>query len=265
MGCRDETEEYVQVQSGYTISRSRSEQCCTAIGSTARHSMKEFERGQRCCYVDGMKWKFVAGLCLAVVFCGCQSTPKTVQGREGVTYTNTIHNLQVWAANDFQGADLRSKTLVVTPTRSDVPAQEKRSEAAQFDRLRRLLADQLFYELESKRIFQRVVSPNAGEPATAGNGAGDLRLETSIVEYYPGNAALRFTVGFSAGYPSITVYGVLRDASGEPVLRFETQREFEARPFEYGDEQILENNVKDLAKDLSDYLDRVIQGKPLKK
>jgi hypothetical protein len=62
----------------------------------------------------------------------------------------------------------------------------------------------------------------------------------------------------------VTVHGILRDKAGEPVFRFETQREFEPRLFEYGDEQILENNVKDLAKDVADYLDRIVTGKPLK-
>lgn len=204
-------------------------------------------------------WAITCAL-LATILCGCQSTPKTSVGRDGLTYTNTIHNLRVWAANDFNPGQLQTKTLSVSPAASEVPEQKKQDEIEQFERLKRALTDQFFYALDTKRVFEKVVSPNA-----SGSGENaDAKLETSIVEYYPGNAALRFTVGFSAGYPSITVHGILRDKAGEPILRFETQREFEARPFEYGDEQILENNVKDLALDFADYLDRLVKGKPLR-
>lgn len=198
-------------------------------------------------------------LCVAIVFWGCQSAPKTTVGRDGATYTNTIHNFRVWSADGFAPAELRGSTLALAPTTSDVVEQKKPEEVEQFERLRRALADQIYYALESKKIFARILSPTSTDPA------GEYKLTTSIVEYYPGNAALRFTVGFGAGYPSITVNGVLRNPAGDPVLRFETQREFEARPFEYTDEQILENNIKDLAVDLADYIDRVVTGKPLKR
>lgn len=197
---------------------------------------------------------------MAFVVSGCQSTPKTVTGRDGLTYTNAIHDLKVWAAPGFDPAGLRGKTLVVTATRSEVAPQSKEKEAEQFERLRRATADQMFYALDAKQVFGKVVSPNSTDPRTG----TEFTLDTSVVEYYGGSAALRFTIGFSAGYPSITVHGILRDSSGAPALRFETQREFEARPFEYGDEQILENNVKDLALDLADYLDRIVNGKPLR-
>ena len=206
-------------------------------------------------------WYFIRGagiLCVAIFLAGCQSAPKTSVGRDGVTYTNTIHGFRLWAANQFNPADLKSKTLSVPATASEVAEQKKQEEAEQFERLRRLLADQIVYALESKKIFAKVNTAALNEPT-------DYKLNTTIVEYYPGSAALRFTIGFSAGYPSITVHGTFVDASGQPMLRFETQREFEARPFEYGDEQILSNNVKDLAVDLADLVDRLGTGKPLKK
>jgi hypothetical protein len=193
-----------------------------------------------------------------ILLSGCQSAPKTSVGRDGVTYTNTIHNFRVWVADQYNPAELKGKTLSVAPTASEVAEQKKKDEIEQFERLRRLLPDQISYALDSKKVFAKVNQPAVTEGT-------DLKLNTMIVEYYPGNAALRFTVGFSAGYPSITVHGTITDAAGKPLVRFETQREFEARPFEYGDEQILSNNIKDLAVDLADFIDRIANGKPLKR
>jgi hypothetical protein len=231
---------------------------------TGRFSWKAVGKGLRrfiAAVTEGaMKMTWGLAPLLAVVLCGCQSAPKTVTGRDGRIYTNTIHNLTVWFAPGFSGEQLRGKAVVVAETKSEVAEQQKPKEKEQFERLRHLIADQLYYALDAKKSFQRVISPNTSGPAAD----ADYKFDTSVVEYYAGNAALRFTVGFSAGYPSITVHGIVRDKAGEPVFRFETQREFEARPFEYGDEQILENNVKDLAKDVADYLDRVVNGKPLK-
>src|SRR5688500_17637025 len=189
-------------------------------------------------------------LVAAILFSGCQSAPKTSVGRDGVTYTNTIHNFRGWAADQFNPTDLRGKTLSVTTTASEVAEQKKPNEAEQFERLRRLLPDQISYALESKKVFARVNQP-------AVEGPSDYKLNTTIVEYSPGSAGLRSTVGFSAGYPSITVHGTSKDSAGRPLMRLETQREFEARPFEHGDEQILYNNIKDLAVDLADPLGRV--------
>jgi hypothetical protein len=207
-----------------------------------------------------MKNLLLIGLLSSLVFCGCQSTPKTVTGRDGLTYTNTIHNLTVWFAPGFNPEQLRGKSVAVSATKSEVAEQEKPKEKEQFERLRTLTGERIYSELQSKGTFSKVASPSS-PGVTEGM---DYRLETSIVEYYGGSAALRFTVGFSAGYPSITVHGILRSNTGEPVFRFETQREFEPRPFEYGDEQILENNARDLAKDVADYIDRIGTGKPLK-
>ena len=196
---------------------------------------------------------------LSFLFAGCQTGPKTITDSAGVTYTKTIHNLYVSQAPAFDPPALKGKTLAIFPTASGVPAQAKADEAEQFERMRKRLRDELVYALEAENLFRTVT---AAEPASH---ASDYALDTTIVEYYPGNPALRFTVGFGAGYPSITLRGAIRDRASEtPLFLFRTQREFEARPFEYTDEQILENNIKDLARDFADYLERSINKRPLK-
>lgn len=196
----------------------------------------------------------------AIVLSGaaCKSAPKTQTDSTGVTYTKSIHDLYVWTAPGFSLSDLRGKNLSAAPATAEVAPPSKPEEAQQFDRLRRMLRDELIYALDAKKVFGLVRQSDDSS-------ATPFVLETAIVDYYEGNPALRFTVGFGAGYPSITVRGTIRDsASGRAVFQFRTQREFEARPFEYTDSQILDNNIKDLATDLADYLARAITGQPLK-
>jgi hypothetical protein len=188
----------------------------------------------------------------------CQTNPEMSTDSTGVTYSKTIHDLHVWKVENFQFQDLKGKSIVVPPATSEVAPQQKPEEVQQFERLRRVLRDQIVYSLEDRKVFSSVRGAETAQ-------GGDYELQIAVVEYYPGNVALRLTVGFSAGHPSITVRGTIREVStGRSVFQFRTQREFEMRMFEVTDEHILENNIKDLAVDFSDYLNRSISGQPLK-
>lgn len=191
-------------------------------------------------------------LAAGVLLCGCQSGPRTDKGRDGITYTRAIHDIGVWTSEDFDIQKIDS--ISVAAAKSEVPMQTKKEEIEQFERLKRALSDRLAAALAAKGFEAGVQRREATTPS-------GFVLEPYIIDYYPGSPGLRFIIGFGAGFPSITVRGILKDEASEKVLfRFETQREFEPRPFEYGDEQILQSDVKDLAVDIADYLDRLKRG-----
>lgn len=196
---------------------------------------------------------------LAVALTGCSTVPDDYQDPEGLSYMKADHGLQV---SQTPGADLASYDVVwVAPTQSTATPPDKPEEVAQFERLKSLLQTEFLKSLHNEGVFKTVVM----EPEAVPPGSRALKLESNIVRYEPGSAGLRFTVGFGAGWPTIMSRVTLSSyPDAQPVLHVLANRGFEARPFEYSDEAILNGNVEDLANDVSNIIKRLVRGKSIK-
>ena len=121
-----------------------------------------------------------------------------------------------------------------------------------------LLRDEVAKALQASRLFPAVLTSEAQlEPR-----GRVLRLQQTIVEYEKGGGAARFFAGlYGAGQPVITVRGRLVGDGDRPLVLYEARRSGDsgsARIFGgyRGDKAIQEEDIKDLAGDLADFLAR---------
>lgn len=123
---------------------------------------------------------------------------------------------------------------------------------------RGVLRDEMAAALRAAGTFQAVTTgPHGSGPAANRT----LRLQTTIVEYEKGGGGARFWAGrFGAGQPVIRVRGGVMDGD-RLVCSFDTRRSgetFLARRFGgfRSDKAIQEEDIKDFAKDLVDFVVR---------
>ena len=196
-------------------------------------------------------------LAFAITLTGCSTVDKKHVAEDGVAYKEAKHGIKVWRTDTIDLA--KYKTLVVHRPTSQVPPEKEEKERQQFDRILTQLHNGLSSEILARSLVSSASLAKTNAPAaTPSNEASatSLIVETEIVEYHRGNPALRHTVGTSgAGTPRILIKGLLRDgATSQPILRFAASRDFEPRAFEFGDETILMNHMRDLSSDCAEVI-----------
>jgi hypothetical protein len=191
---------------------------------------------------------------------GCaSSTPApaptaTTTDRDGVAYRNDEHLQRVWLADGFSVQ--RYQSLLVLEPRVDV-AKLNPDGAENLRWARTMLRDEVVKALRARRVVPTVVLSPGEVPA----GTRALRMETTIVEYEKGGGGARFFAGaYGAGQPVIRVRGRVIDGE-RPVFAFNARRSGDSglsRAFGgyRGDRAIQEEDIRDLAADLAEFLIR---------
>jgi hypothetical protein len=189
---------------------------------------------------------------------GCSSVPKEYADPEGVVYRDAAHNLRVWVADGFDFGGYAA--LHVAPTGSSVPPLADAAQAARFGRLQEAIRTNLIAELGAQRLVASVTP----DTLTADVEGKVLKLETDVVDYYAGSMTERILVGFGAGSPYVMVRGKLTDlASGRRLMCFLVKRGFEGLDLGVGNESVLRQQIRDLAKDTANIAGRVKDRRPL--
>ena len=198
--------------------------------------------------------KFVLTLVLAGLLNACATSTAPMSSSDGIAYREDKDLQKVWLADGFafQGYEV----LYIAETRTDVPkvnpdGVENMKWASGF------LRDELAAALRAKGAFPAVVvSTSELKP-----GAPVLRLENTIIEYEKGGGGARFFAGlYGAGQPVIRVHGRMLD--GDRLLfAYEARRSGDtgtARMFGgyRSDKAIQEEDIRDLAVDLADFIVR---------
>ena len=158
---------------------------------------------------------------------------------------------QVWLAPgfDFKGYDV----LLVTEPRAEVPKLNPDG-IQNLEWARGVLRTELAAALQERKLFTVVQAPADVKP-----GNRLLRLDSTIIEYEKGGGGARYFAGiYGAGHPVIKVRGQLT-ADGRPLFVYEARRSSvstTARIFGgyRGDKAIQEEDIKDLAKGLGDFI-----------
>jgi hypothetical protein len=160
---------------------------------------------------------------------------------------------KIWLAPgfDFKGFD----TLLITETRADVPRLNPDG-AANLEWARGVVQAELAAAFQDRKLFTVVTSPADVTP-----GSRVLRLDNTIVEYEKGGGGARVFAGiYGAGQPVIRVRGQAT-AADRPLFVYEARRSSESgwsRVFGgYRDDKaIQQEDIKDLAQDLADFVAR---------
>jgi hypothetical protein len=198
---------------------------------------------------------------LVIAMSGCASTSTapptpapTSTDRDTVPYRADAHLQKVWLAEGFSVQ--RHQALLVLEPRADV-AKINPDGVENLRWARALLRDEVVKALRAKRVFPAV----ALTPGEVAPGTRPLRLETTIIEYEKGGGGARFFAGaYGAGQPVIRVRGRVIDGE-RPVFAFDARRSGDSglsRAFGgyRGDRAIQEEDIRDLASDLADFLIR---------
>lgn len=195
---------------------------------------------------------------MVVAACAPATPPPTATStttdRDGIAYRNDADLQRVWLADGFSVK--RYQTVLVLEPRTDVPKlNPDGKENLQW--ARGLLRDEVVKALRAKRVFPAIALAQSDVPP----GARSLRMETTIVEYEKGGGGARFFAGaYGAGQPVIRVRGRVLDGD-RPVFAFDARRSGDSglsRAFGgyRGDRAIQEEDIRDLAVDLADFLIR---------
>ena len=194
----------------------------------------------------------------AILLSGCAGSSTLAPERESIGYREDPDLQRIWLAEGvaFQSYD----TFVVGETRTEAVNVDADG-LANLAWARGILRDEIIKALRAKNAFGTVSTADADiQP-----GARVLRLENVIVEYEKGGGGARFWAGlYGAGQPVIRVRG--RVSEGDRLIfAFEARRSGDsglARVFGgyRSDKAIQEEDIRDLAQDLADFIVR--NGKP---
>lgn len=204
-----------------------------------------------------IRWLPITAL-VAVVLSGCAGPSTLTLERDSIAYRDDPDLQRVWLAEGFafQGYDalfvgeIQTNVANVNPDGVDSLAWAR-------GRLR----DEIVTALRAKNLFSTVAVNEADLKA----GRRALRLGSTIVEYEKGGGGARFFAGlYGAGQPVIRVRGRVTDGD-RLVFAFEARRSGDsglARMFGgyRGDKEIQEEDIRDLAQDLADFMVR--NGRP---
>jgi hypothetical protein len=204
------------------------------------------------------RWPAVL-LVIAMTGCASATAPAPAPApastdRDSVPYRADAHLQKVWLAEGF--SIQRHQSLLVLEPRTEV-AKLNPDGVENLRWARGLLRDEVVKALRAKRVFPAV----ALTPAEVAPGARPLRLETTIIEYEKGGGGARFFAGaYGAGQPVIRVRGRVIDGE-RPVFAFDARRSGDSglsRAFGgyRGDRAIQEEDIRDLATDLAEFLIR---------
>jgi hypothetical protein len=124
-----------------------------------------------------------------------------------------------------------------------------------------VLRDEVAAALRASSLFAAVVTSEAEIKP----GSRTLRFEHTIVEYEKGGGGARFFAGlYGAGQPVLEVQGRLTgEGAGQPLFLYEARRSGDSgtsRLFGgYRSDKDIQLDIKDLARDLADYMARTIK------
>lgn len=203
------------------------------------------------CNSHTRRWSAVL---LVMAVTGCASATPTSTDRDDVPYRADEHLQRVWLADGFSVQ--RYQSLLVLEPRADV-AKLNPDGAENLQWARGMLRDEVVKALRARRVFP-AVALTASEVAP---GTPSLRMDTTIVEYEKGGGGARFFAGlYGAGQPVIRVRGRVTDGD-RPVFAFDARRSGDSglsRMFGgyRSDRAIQEEDIRDLAADLADFLIR---------
>lgn len=163
-----------------------------------------------------------------------------------------------WAAS---GLDLKAYDAVyLTPVAANV-AKLNPDGVQNLEWAKGVLRDEVASSLRASNLFAAVVTSEAEiRPGTR-----VLRFEHTIVEYEKGGGGARFFAGlYGAGQPVLKVQGRLAEGAGQPLFLYEARRSGdsgESRLFGgyRSDRDIQLEDIKDLARDLADYMARTLK------
>ena len=171
----------------------------------------------------------------------------------GVNFKNP-HMEKCWLADgfDFNGYD----TLYIAPTVSTAKIDPKNTEEQKvLEMARENLIQELVRAIESKRIFNRVVTKE-GEIKP---GVKTLKLENTITEFAKGGGAARYFVGlYGGGQPVLRVQGKISEGNNT-VFNYEARRSGTSAGARLGgvfmkDEDIQFEDIHSLVLDLTDFM-----------
>ena len=195
---------------------------------------------------------------LAAMLAGCAGPSTLAPERESIAYREDPDLQRVWIAEGirFQNFD----TLLVGETGTQA-VNVNPDGVENLVWARGFLRDEIVAALRAKNVFSTVATSASELKA----GARVLRLDNMIVEYEKGGGGARFFAGlYGAGQPVIRVRGRLTD-SDRLIFAFEARRSGDsgvARMFGgyRSDKAIQEEDIRDLAQDLVDFILR--NGRP---
>ena len=206
----------------------------------------------------GQGKRLAAMVLMAVLVGGCASAGSGTFEPAGISYRDDQDLQRVWLAD---GVDFRAyDTILVGETQVDVAKLDPDGKEM-LEWARGYLREEIVSALRAKNVAA-IITTNQ---ADIRSGARVLRLENTIVEYEKGGGGARFFAGlYGAGQPVIRVRGRLTDGS-KPVLLYIARRSGDtglARAFGgyRSDRAIQEEDIKDLAVDLADFVAR--NGRP---
>jgi len=171
------------------------------------------------------------------------------------------HMERCWIASgfNFNGYDV----LYIAPTLSTAKFQE--DEIAPHDVAKQNIPLELQREFESRGVFPKIVTSEAGIPA----GAHLLKLENTIVEYKKGGGAARYFAGmYGGGQPIVRVLGKMTDGD-KTVFEFDMRRSgVSVSSHVFGaymkDTDIQLQDIRNLAADLGDFVSAISGKLPAK-
>lgn len=155
---------------------------------------------------------------LVLCLIGCESTPETYPGPEGVLYRETEEIERVWVAEgfDFSGYDV----IWVTECQAEVAAGDAEDAEKLNAALRRVQTD-LAHAIQMKQIVATVITNQADlKPESK-----CLKLQTSMIDFDAGSAGLRIFYGiYGAGNADVQVRGRMSDLpTDKPLLLIEDE------------------------------------------
>jgi hypothetical protein len=204
-------------------------------------------------------------LILSAFLCGCASTsdsksqPRTVAGLDGTPYHKHGQIQLAWFADgfDFSGYD----TLLITPTK--YAAKERPNEVDMRTWAVQYVQTALEQYIRTNGVFANVTTrESAMKP-----GAKTLRLENTIIEYEKGGGGARYFAGlYGAGQPLLKVRGQFLDGD-KALCKYEASRHGESAGARFvgafmADREIQQNDINDLALDMSDFIFRARRHLP---
>jgi len=212
-----------------------------------------------------MQTRIALALILTALFTGCASTsdsksqPKTITGSDGTSYQKHRHIQLAWFADgfDFNGYD----TLLILPAK--YTAIERANEVEMRTWATEYLQNAYVQFIRTNGVFANVTTREADIKP----GAKVLRMENTIIEYEKGGGGARYWVGlYGGGQPVIKVRGQFLEGD-KAQCKYEARRSGESAGARLAgafssDRDIQQNDINDLALDMSDFILRTRNHQP---
>lgn len=203
----------------------------------------------------------VAVSLVALFSVGCSSVPKDYHDPEHVGYREADDGIRVWLKDGFS---LSPTDQILVPQPDNVVVGPP-NDAVLEERAMQLQAS--FVQALNASLHEPSALPDFNELR---RNVPRYRLELTIVDAWEGDRAAATSLipgTFGAGHPWILVRGKLIDTTLDgPIFRFVAKRGFEggeAVDSWFGHEDPMAHGIRDMAKDVSQVLERARDGRPV--